>query len=120
MSKKPDSVGALSRGDARQSPRHPASLNAQIAIASSGAFPVTIQNISASGALVHAAGVTLDVGAMVELVLPYRRKGSSFELRIPATVVRREQDKVALRFGRYDSDLYTELIELIYSADLVA
>ena len=64
--------------------------------------------------------VALDIGAAVEFVLHCHRKGPSWELRVPATVTRLEREGVALRFGRYDSVVYTELIDVIYNTDRVA
>jgi hypothetical protein len=107
-------VDTLEKPDARRSPRRRVVLDAQIITGSSQAIPVKVESISASGVFAQAAALTLDVGAAVEFVLPCRRRGESLKLRMPATIVRLEQNGVALRFGRYDSDVYTDLIALIY------
>jgi hypothetical protein len=120
MVRKFDSVGALKRPDARHSPRRRVPLEAQIAIGSTQAFSGQVQNISASGVFLQRNNVALDIGAAVEFVLHYQGMVRPLELRIPATVVRLERDGVALRFGRYNSVVYTDLIEVIYNNDRVA
>ena len=100
--------------DARHSPRRRLPLPAQIKVGSTQSAPADVHNISASGVFVHCRAA-LAIGAQVEFVLHCRAPIQPVELRIPATVVRVEPDGVALRFGRYSSVVYTELIEVIYN-----
>jgi hypothetical protein len=109
-----DPVSTLGKPEARRSPRRQVVLDARIIAGSNQTIPVKVQSISASGAFAHAADLTLNVGAAVEFVLLCQRKGEPSELRMSATIVRLEQNGVALRFGRYDSVVYTDLISLIY------
>ena len=120
MNKRSNSVSALHQRDARQSPRRWMPLDAQIRIGSARSCRGQVQNISSSGVFVRGTDVALDIGAAVEFVLHCHRKGPSWELRVPATVTRLEREGVALRFGRYDSVVYTELIDVIYNTDRVA
>ena len=119
MIRKSGSVSALKRADARRSPRRRVPLEARIAIESTQVFPGQVQNISSSGVFLQRTNAVLDIGAAVEFVLHYHRNDRPLELRIPATVVRLERDGVALRFGRYNSVVYTDLIEVIYNSDRV-
>lgn len=103
------------RSDARQSPRRQVQFNALIRAGSNRSASVQVQNISASGALVHNGDATLfKAGEVVEFFLHYHRSGKPSELHLSATVVRSDSSSVALKFGRYDSMVYTDLIELIY------
>ncbi len=115
MGRQINPAGALQSPYARQSPRRGVSLEAHINTAAGQSFSGQVQNISASGALIHSSGVALEIGAAVEFVLHCQASIQPVELRIPATVVRLESDGVALRFGRYSSVVYTELIEVIYN-----
>ena len=112
MNENPESTRTPGR-EARVSPRRSVQIDAQIAVMNRS-FPAQVRSISASGVFAHARETALDVGAAVEIVLPKKRSHGPPTLRIPATVVRLEQDGVALRFGRYDSTVYTDLIDLIY------
>ncbi len=106
--------------EARQSPRRRLALAAQISVGSNQSIAGQIDNISASGAFVRGHGVTPELGAVVQLELQCYRQGKPLTLRMSATVVRVEADGVALRFGRYDSIVYTELIDMIYDLERVA
>lgn len=117
MPRKPGSVSAVNNTDARQSPRRQVPLDAHINVGPGQSFPGQVQNISASGVFLRSADVALEIGTQVEFVLHCYRTDRSVELHIPATVTRVESHGVALRFGRYDSVVYTELIEVIYNTD---
>lgn len=119
MARKSVAMDALKRPDPRRSPRRRVPLEAQIAIGSTQTFSGQVQNISSSGVFLERRNVALDIGAAVEFVLHYHGKDRPLELRIPATVVRLEREGVALRFGRYNSVVYTDLIEVIYNNDYV-
>jgi len=47
---------------------------------------------------------------------PYPGKGEAVELRLPAIVTRIQGDGLALTFGRYDDQAYTDLANLLYAA----
>jgi hypothetical protein len=74
-----------------------------------------VRDLSTEGAFVTTSNREIPEGARVEAVLRYRAKGKTLEHRLPADVVRVDHDGVALKFGRYDDDTYTELVNLIYA-----
>ncbi len=117
MPRTTNSGSALRRPDTRQSPRRRVPLEAQIIAGSDRVFSAQVQNISASGVLLQGKDIALGIGATVEFVLHWPGKVRPLELRILATVIRLEHDGVALRFGRYGSVVYTDLIEVIYGND---
>lgn len=43
-----------------------------------------------------------------------RYRGEPLELRLPARVVRLTAEGAAVRFGRYDDETYTQLVNLLY------
>ena len=75
----------------------------------------TVRDLSPDGAFVALSSREIPEGARVEAVLRYRAKGKMLEHRLPADVVRVDRDGVALKFGRYDDDTYTELVNLLYA-----
>ncbi len=80
----------------------------------SGAWRV--RNMSMSGAFVEMEEVRdLDEGAAVEFVLRYYAKGDPVEIRLPATAIRVQESGVALKFGHYDDETYTQLVNLLYT-----
>ncbi len=79
----------------------------------SGAWRV--RNMSMSGAFVEMDVGDLQEGAAVEFVIRYSYKGQQMEHRLPATATRIQQNGVALKFGRYDDETYTQLINLLYA-----
>ncbi len=74
-----------------------------------------IHDISMSGAFVEMAMGSLGAGALVEFVIRFRRAGRPVEHRLPATAIRVQSNGVALKFGDYDDDVYTDLINLLYA-----
>ena len=79
----------------------------------SGAWRV--RDMSMSGAYVEMDVGDLQEGTAVEFVLRYYYKGDPVEHRLPATAMRIQQSGVALKFGRYDDETYTQLINLLYA-----
>lgn len=74
-----------------------------------------VRDLSTGGAFVAISHREIPEGARVEAVLRYRAKGKNLEHRLPAEVVRVDHDGLALKFGPYDDDTYTELVNLIYA-----
>ncbi len=79
----------------------------------SGAWRV--RNMSMSGVFVEMDVGDLQEGAVVEFVLRYHYRGEALEHRLPATATRIQPNGVALKFGRYDDETYTQLINLLYA-----
>ncbi|MHB8455036.1 MAG: PilZ domain-containing protein [Acidiferrobacterales bacterium] len=73
-----------------------------------------IHDISMSGAFVEMAVGDLGAGASVEFVIRFRRRDRLVEHRLPATAIRVQSNGVALKFGDYSDDAYTDLINLLY------
>jgi len=76
---------------------------------------VPIRDLTMGGVFVQMTAVELHEGALLELMLRYRYKDRHIEHRLPAQVVRVTPDGVALRFGDYDDDAYTDLVDLLYA-----
>ncbi len=74
-----------------------------------------IRDMSMSGAFVEMAVGDLGEGASVEFVIRFRYKGRPVEHRLPATAIRVQSNGVALKFGHYDDNAYTDLINLLYA-----
>jgi hypothetical protein len=77
--------------------------------------PWQVHDLSLTGAFVVMDAPHLPEGSYVEVVLRYRYKGTTYELRLPATVTRLEERGMALTFGRYDDATYTCLTNLLYA-----
>ncbi len=73
-----------------------------------------VRDMSMSGAFVEMDVGDLQEGAAVEFVLKCFYKGERMEHRLPATATRIQQNGVALKFGRYDDETYTQLVNLLY------
>ncbi len=76
---------------------------------------VPIRDLTMGGVFVEMTAIELHEGALLELMLRYRYKDRHIEHRLPAQVVRVTPDGVALRFGDYDDDAYTDLVDLLYA-----
>jgi len=79
----------------------------------SGAWRV--RDISMSGAFVEMDIGDLQEGTSVEFVIRFRHNERSIEHRLPATAIRIQHNGVALKFGHYDDNAYTDLINLLYA-----
>lgn len=75
-----------------------------------------IRNMSLSGALLDMKISHLHEGLTVDLLLRYTRMGATIAHRLPAKVVRTQQNGLALQFSHYDSATCHDLVELLYSA----
>jgi hypothetical protein len=75
-----------------------------------------VRDLSPGGAFVEMAAPDFPVGAAVEFVLRCHYLETPVDLRIAASVVRVDRDGVALHFGDYDDDTYTNLVKLLYTA----
>jgi len=81
----------------------------------SGAWRV--RDLSVGGAFVEMSTDDLSPGISVELVLWFSRQQRSVEHRLPAKVVRIGPDGVALQFGAYDDEAYTDLVNLLHATE---
>ncbi|HKQ30525.1 MAG TPA: PilZ domain-containing protein [Burkholderiales bacterium] len=77
--------------------------------------PWQVRDLSMNGAFVEIEGGPLPEMTYVEVVLRYHYKGRDVELRLPATVRRVVGQGMALRFGYYDDQAYTDLANLLYA-----
>jgi PilZ domain len=73
-----------------------------------------IRDLSMDGVFVEMGGTELPQGTPVELVFRYSHRGTPHEHRLPASVVRSGSDGHALRFGKYDDHIYTDLVNLLW------
>jgi HAMP domain-containing protein len=77
--------------------------------------PWHVRDLSLTGAFVEMDAAQLPESSYVEFVLRYRYQGRPIEHRIPATVTRVAAEGVALTFGHYDDQAYTDLTNLLYA-----
>jgi hypothetical protein len=99
----------------RHSVRRPFGVEALVNHGLSYSTPWRVRDLSLTGAFVEMDATQLPQGENVEFVLRYRYKNQSVEHRIPATVMRAAPDGVALTFGRYDDQTYTDLANLLFA-----
>ena len=99
----------------RHSVRRPFGVEAFVNHGLSYSTPWRVRDLSLTGAFVEMDATQLPQGENVEFVLRYRYKNQSVEHRIPATVMRAAPDGVALTFGRYDDQTYTDLANLLFA-----
>jgi hemolysin activation/secretion protein len=99
----------------RHSVRRPFGVEALVNHGLSYSTPWRVRDLSLTGAFVEMDATQLPQGENVEFVLRYRYKNQSVEHRIPATVMRAASDGVALTFGRYDDQTYTDLANLLFA-----
>ena len=78
-------------------------------------LPWHVRDFSLTGVFVEMDTAELPEGSYVEMVVRYRYKGKSIEHRLPATVTRVEPRGMALTFGHYDDETYTDLTNLLYA-----
>jgi hypothetical protein len=100
-------------------PRHSVrrSLNLEVLVNHSLTYsvPLHVRDFSLTGAYVEMDTAELPEGSYVEMVVRYRYKGRTIEHRLPATVSRVEPRGMALTFGHYDDETYTDLTNLLYA-----
>ncbi len=77
--------------------------------------PWHIRDLSPTGAFVEMDPADFSEGAYVEFVLRFQYKGKPIEHRLPGKVTRIEPNGIPLRFGNYDDESYTDLINLLYA-----
>ncbi len=72
-----------------------------------------LRHISVDGAFVETKNFPLTKGTNLELVLKIRRGGKPRHCRLPAEVIRVEDDGAALMFGNLDEQLYNVLLDIV-------
>ena len=72
-----------------------------------------LRHISVDGAFIETKDFSLTKGTNLELVLKVRRGGKPRHCRLPAEVIRAEEDGAALMFGRLDERLYNLLLDIV-------
>lgn len=77
--------------------------------------PWRVRDLSLTGAFLEMDAAQLPQGTYVEIVFRYRYQKQSFEHRIPGTVTRTAPDGIAVAFGRYDDQTYTDLANLLFA-----
>lgn len=110
------SDGAAPRRPApRHSLRRPLNMEALVNHGLTYSSPWPVRDLSLTGAFVEMDAGQLSDGTYVEFVLRYRYLGKLIEHRIPASVARVQADGVALIFGEFDDQTYTDLANLLYA-----
>lgn len=99
----------------RHSLRRPLHLEVLVNYGLTYSIPWQMRDLSMNGAFVEIEAGPLAESAYLEVVLRYNYKGERVELRLPATVERVEGKGMALRFGPYDDQTYTNLTNLLYA-----
>ncbi len=74
-----------------------------------------LRDISVGGAFLETKNFALPNGANLEVVLKIRSGGKPTHCRLPAEVIRVEEDGAALMFGRLDEHLYNVLLDIVNS-----
>jgi len=72
-----------------------------------------LRHISVDGAFIETKNFPLTKGTNLELVLKIRRGGKPRHCRLPAEVIRVEDDGAALMFGNLDEHLYNVLLDIV-------
>ena len=74
-----------------------------------------LRNISLEGAFVEVRNFDVAVGTDVDLVLKVRSGQKRTHCRLPATIVRTEEEGVAIKFHDLDNQSYHVLFDIVYS-----
>ena len=80
------------------------------------AIASNILDISLTGAYVALDAAGAQLGDAVEVVLSFEYQGKQIEHRIPSTIARLQSTGVGLKFGTYENQTYTDLVNLLYAA----
>jgi len=72
-----------------------------------------LRHISVDGAFIETKNFPLTKGTDLELVLKIRSGGKATHCRLPAEVIRVEDDGAALMFGSLDEHLYNVLLDIV-------
>ena len=72
-----------------------------------------LRDISVGGAFLETKNFALPNGTNLEVVLKIRSGGKPRHCRLPAKVIRVEEDGVALMFGSLDEHLYNILLKIV-------
>jgi hypothetical protein len=75
-----------------------------------------LRDLSPEGAFVEMPAPGIKPGMSIEFVLRFRAATRVVEHRLPAQVERVAPDGVALRFGGYDDQAYSDLVHLLYAS----
>ncbi len=73
-----------------------------------------LRDISVGGAFLETKNFALPNGTNLELVLKIRREGKPRHCRLPAKVIRVEEDGAAVMFGDLDEELCNILLDIVY------
>ncbi len=79
--------------------------------------PWNIVNLGLGGALVEMDRTTVRVGTTIRFELRFIHRGRHVQHIIPAKVVRLERRGVALQFGDYSDEAYTDLTNFLYDLE---
>ncbi len=77
-----------------------------------------LRNISLDGAFVGVKDFGVAVGTDVDLVLKVRSGQGRSHCRLPATILRVEEDGVAIKFHDLDNRSYQVLFDIVYTDHL--
>jgi len=77
-----------------------------------------LRNISLDGAFVEVKDFDVAVGTDVDLVLKVRSGQKRSHCRLPANILRVDEDGVAIKFHDLDNRSYQVLFDIVYSEHL--
>ena len=99
----------------RASPRRSPNLQVLVNHGLTYSIPSQVRDLSLDGAFIEMNTDPFPESSYLEVVLRYHYKGRNVELRLPAVVARVEGRGMAVRFGGYDDQTYTDLANLLYT-----
>jgi hypothetical protein len=73
-----------------------------------------LRDISVGGAFLETKNFALPNGTNLEVVLKIRREGKPRHCRLPAKVIRVEENGAAVMFGDLDEELCNILLDIVY------
>jgi hypothetical protein len=72
------------------------------------------RDMGLDGAYAERGRIDLPYGAHVEVALLLKENNKFIKRRLPAKVVRVEESGIALEFGRYDEDIYSDIVHFLH------
>lgn len=100
----------------RWSARKPISMNVAIYYDRLGLLPCKTRDMSVEGMFITTGRVTLAIGSQVDAVFTMRHRNPREQLRLPARIVRVNEEGAGLRFRKYDYGTYQHLRRMLDAA----
>jgi len=111
-------AGKAQPKDRRLSPRREVDVKAMITHHRLGLTKCRLRNISLEGAFVEVKDFDVAVGTNVDLVLKVRFDQKRTHCRLPANILRVDEDGVAIKFHDLNNRSYHVLFDIMYSHHL--